>query len=86
MPYNVICLACTVAALAFGPLYNITTKQLVLVPPEQEEKSLLGNVVSIILSLTLFCFYLSFCMIVQYVVLVFFSVSPVLKYRNDSLL
>ena len=53
MPYNVICLACTVAALAFGPLYNITTKQLVLVPPEQEEKSLLGNVVFIILSLIL---------------------------------
>jgi hypothetical protein len=26
MPYNVICLACTVAALAFGPLHNITTK------------------------------------------------------------
>ena len=76
MPYNVICLACTVAALAFGPLYNITTKQLVLVPPEQEEKSLLGNVVSIILSLTLFCFYLSFCMIVQYVVLVFFLFHP----------
>ncbi len=26
MPYNVICLACTVVALAFGPLHNITTK------------------------------------------------------------
>nr|CAH0109039.1 unnamed protein product [Daphnia galeata] len=24
MPYNVICLACTVVALAFGPLYNLT--------------------------------------------------------------
>ena len=51
MPYNVICLACTVAALAFGPLYNITTKQLVLVPPEEEEKSLLGNVVFLALLL-----------------------------------
>lgn len=30
MPYNVICLACTVVALAFGPLHNITTKRLVL--------------------------------------------------------
>lgn len=30
MPYNVICLACTVVALAFGPLYNLTTKRLVL--------------------------------------------------------
>ncbi|KAK7068215.1 hypothetical protein SK128_009728 [Halocaridina rubra] len=30
MPYNVICLACTVVALAFGPIHNITTKKLVL--------------------------------------------------------
>ncbi|XP_050346398.1 GPI transamidase component PIG-T [Nymphalis io] len=30
MPYNVICLACTVVALAFGPLNNICTKELVL--------------------------------------------------------
>ncbi|RXG53904.1 GPI transamidase component PIG-T, partial [Armadillidium vulgare] len=27
MPYNVICLACTVVALAFGPIHNITTKR-----------------------------------------------------------
>ncbi|XP_012262616.2 GPI transamidase component PIG-T [Athalia rosae] len=32
MPYNVICLACTAVALAFGPLHNITTKRLVLKP------------------------------------------------------
>lgn len=30
MPYNVICLACTAIALAFGPLHNISTKRLVL--------------------------------------------------------
>nr|XP_033342211.1 GPI transamidase component PIG-T isoform X2 [Megalopta genalis] len=30
MPYNVICLACTAVALAFGPLHNISTKTLVL--------------------------------------------------------
>ncbi|XP_014211904.1 GPI transamidase component PIG-T [Copidosoma floridanum] len=30
MPYNVICLACTAVALAFGPLHNISTKKLVL--------------------------------------------------------
>lgn len=30
MPYNVICLACTVVALAFGPLHNITTKRFIL--------------------------------------------------------
>ncbi|KAG8200489.1 hypothetical protein JTE90_000569 [Oedothorax gibbosus] len=28
MPYNVICLTCTVVALAFGPIHNITTKRL----------------------------------------------------------
>lgn len=30
MPYNVICLACTIVALAFGPLHNITTKRIML--------------------------------------------------------
>lgn len=30
MPYNVICLACTVVALAFGPLNNICTKEVIL--------------------------------------------------------
>lgn len=38
MPYNVICLTCTVVALAFGPIHNITTKtlQLKLSPPRAE--------------------------------------------------
>ncbi|VEN49651.1 unnamed protein product [Callosobruchus maculatus] len=35
MPYNVICLACTVVALAFGPLHNITTRRLVLKPTKK---------------------------------------------------
>ncbi|XP_063706858.1 GPI transamidase component PIG-T [Culicoides brevitarsis] len=30
MPYNVICLACTVVALAFGPIHNMSTKKIVL--------------------------------------------------------
>lgn len=37
MPYNVICLACTVVALAFGPLHNITTKRLILKPQSDEK-------------------------------------------------
>ncbi|XP_042220880.1 GPI transamidase component PIG-T-like [Homarus americanus] len=37
MPYNVICLACTVVALAFGPIHNITTKKLVLKKIEPKE-------------------------------------------------
>lgn len=38
MPYNVICLACTVVALAFGPIHNITTKslQLKLLPSKED--------------------------------------------------
>lgn len=46
MPYNVICLACTVAALAFGPIHNITTKTLQLVQPGEEEKGLLGKLLA----------------------------------------
>lgn len=36
MPYNVICLACTVVALAFGPLHNITTRRLVVKSKKKE--------------------------------------------------
>merc|ERR1712001_574109 len=38
MPYNVICLACTVVALAFGPLVNITTKSLTIIRVADEMK------------------------------------------------
>ncbi|KAK1135762.1 hypothetical protein K0M31_000338 [Melipona bicolor] len=38
MPYNVICLACTAVALAFGPLHNISTKRLVLKRVEMDWK------------------------------------------------
>ncbi|XP_025991634.1 GPI transamidase component PIG-T [Solenopsis invicta] len=38
MPYNVICLACTAVALAFGPLHNISTKRLVLKRIEKDWK------------------------------------------------
>jgi GPI-anchor transamidase subunit T len=41
MPYNVICLACTVVALAFGPLHNMTTKRLLLQKKTEAKKSLL---------------------------------------------
>lgn len=35
MPYNVICLACTVVAIAFGSLHNLTTRRFVAVDPEK---------------------------------------------------
>lgn len=38
MPFNVICLACTAVALAFGPLHNITTKRLGLKRVEMDWK------------------------------------------------
>ena len=46
MPYNVICLACTVAALAFGPIHNITTKTLEVVKPGDVEEGILKKLVS----------------------------------------
>jgi len=30
MPYNVICLACTVIAIAFGSIHNLTTRRFVV--------------------------------------------------------
>lgn len=48
MPYNVICLACTVVALAFGPIHNVSTKKLTSkdtskATNKDEPKSLLGK-------------------------------------------
>ncbi|XP_053664714.1 GPI transamidase component PIG-T [Anopheles marshallii] len=40
MPYNVICLACTVVALAFGPIHNISTKRIVAKGKEASKTSL----------------------------------------------
>lgn len=43
MPYNVICLTCTVVAIAFGSLHNLTTKVLT---SEQEKPSLPKRIVN----------------------------------------
>lgn len=43
MPYNVICLACTAIALAFGPLHNITTKRLVLKNDDKDWREQLSS-------------------------------------------
>ena len=43
MPYNVICLTCTVVALAFGPLHNITTKSLTLVESKDAPRGLISK-------------------------------------------
>uniref|UniRef100_A0A2M3ZR44 Putative secreted peptide n=1 Tax=Anopheles braziliensis TaxID=58242 RepID=A0A2M3ZR44_9DIPT len=40
MPYNVICLACTVVALAFGPIHNISTKRITAKGKESGKTSL----------------------------------------------
>ena len=39
MPYNVICLACTVVAIAFGSLHNLTTRRFVAQDPDKAKKS-----------------------------------------------
>ena len=35
MPYNVICLTCTVVAIAFGSFHNLATRQFHIVDPNQ---------------------------------------------------
>lgn len=39
MPYNVICLACTVVALAFGPIHNLSTRKLMYSKKSKENDS-----------------------------------------------
>ena len=41
MPYNVICLACTVVAIAFGSLHNLTTRSFVAQDPDKKKKNIL---------------------------------------------
>ncbi|XP_075527214.1 phosphatidylinositol glycan anchor biosynthesis class T isoform X1 [Dermacentor variabilis] len=43
MPYNVICLACTVVALAFGPIHNIATNALTIVEAKKGSGGLLRH-------------------------------------------
>lgn len=42
MPYNVICLACTAVALAFGPIHSVATKKIVI-ENKEEPQTLLGK-------------------------------------------
>lgn len=47
MPYNVICLTCTVVALAFGPIHNLATKKLTFGKKDEtteKSKSLLQRI------------------------------------------
>lgn len=37
MPYNVICLACTVVAIAFGSIHNLTTRRFTLLDPTKKK-------------------------------------------------
>ncbi|XP_013389668.1 GPI transamidase component PIG-T [Lingula anatina] len=43
MPYNVICLACTVVAIGFGSVHNLTTRQFIEVDPTKN-KGFLSNI------------------------------------------
>lgn len=45
MPYNVICLACTVVALAFGPIHSVATKKIVIEQQDDDEpQSFVGKI------------------------------------------
>ena len=37
MPYNVICLACTVVAIAFGSIHNLTTRRFTVLDPTKKK-------------------------------------------------
>lgn len=44
MPYNVICLACTVVAIAFGSLHNLTTRRFIIMDPSKKKGGLLQKI------------------------------------------
>lgn len=44
MPYNVICLACTVVALAFGPIHNLSTKKLAFAKKEGKRVTVIQTI------------------------------------------
>ncbi len=37
MPYNVICLACTVVAIAFGSIHNLATRRFIMIDPSKRK-------------------------------------------------
>ncbi|KAH8273379.1 hypothetical protein KR018_002042 [Drosophila ironensis] len=46
MPYNVICLACTVVALAFGPIHSVATKIIVVGRPASAPQNLVRKLLA----------------------------------------
>lgn len=44
MPYNVICLACTVVALAFGPIHSVATKRIILEKTDISEQNIVSKI------------------------------------------
>ena len=46
MPYNVICLACTVVAIAFGSIHNLTTRRFQALDPDKQKEGLLAKIKS----------------------------------------
>ena len=45
MPYNVICFVCTVVAIGFGSIFNLTTRKLEPVTPENSKGLLQKSVI-----------------------------------------
>lgn len=51
MPFNVLCLVCTVIAIVYGSLFNLTTKQLVACKQSEVKQGLLLQFISSIRAL-----------------------------------
>ena len=50
MPYNVICLACTVVAIAFGSLHNLSTRSFVAQDPDKKKKNILQKLKDLVIN------------------------------------
>lgn len=46
MPYNVICLACTVLAIAFGSLHNLTTRRYEAIDPDEPKPTFFSKLLN----------------------------------------
>ena len=46
MPYNVICFVCTVIAIAFGSIFNLTTRT--LTPVTEKNKGLIARLMGLL--------------------------------------
>jgi GPI-anchor transamidase subunit T len=44
MPYNVICLTCTILAIAFGSIHNFTTRKFIFIEPKSMKDKIIERI------------------------------------------